>query len=136
MRWEAPGCAERGGPRPGGAGPVEPGLGRRSARGWLLRHRLRRTAEAASAVPAESGDRVVGAGRVAFRGTGTARTLDGMHMRRRASYRASHHPHVHCEGGGRWRWACACGAGGWSLAGGWQVAYTAALVHQSMSPGE
>jgi hypothetical protein len=64
------------------------------------------------------------------------RTLDNMHTRRRASYRVTHHPHVHCEGGGRWRWACACGARGWSMAGGWQGAYTAALVHQSMSPGE
>ena len=81
-------------------------------------------------------DRVVGAGRVEFRTRPASRTLDDMHTRRRASYRASHHPHVHCEGGGRWRWACACGARGWSLAGGWQSAYTAALVHQSMSPGE
>ncbi|HET7761800.1 MAG TPA: hypothetical protein VFL46_05515 [Phycicoccus sp.] len=59
-----------------------------------------------------------------------------MRSRRRGTYRLSHHPHVHCEGAGRWLWTCACGARGAALSGGWHTAYTAALVHQSLSPGE
>ncbi|NHI20632.1 hypothetical protein H9L10_07485 [Phycicoccus endophyticus] len=55
---------------------------------------------------------------------------------RRRSHRASHHPVVHCGGHGRWSWACACGARGTAASGGWHGAVTAALVHQSLSPGE
>lgn len=59
-----------------------------------------------------------------------------MQSRRRSTYRATHHPVVHCGGAGRWLWACGCGARGIASSGGWHHAFTAALVHQSLSPGE
>ncbi|MBT9257911.1 hypothetical protein KMZ32_02360 [Phycicoccus sp. MAQZ13P-2] len=59
-----------------------------------------------------------------------------MRTRRRGSYRLTHHPVVQCGGQGRWLWSCGCGARGSATSGGWHGAYTAALVHHSLSPGE
>ena len=97
---------------------------------------LGRTAEGRSTDLPVSGGRAAGTPRGGCRPGAWRRTLPAMYPRRRAVHRHSHHPFVHCGGQGRWLWSCGCGARGIAAAGGWHGAFTAALVHQSLSPGE